>query len=52
MLIAANFSTEEPIINLPYEVTKDLTPKAYKRFCTIKNELLTLPAYGYFLGDK
>ena len=52
MLIAANFSTEEQSINLPYKVTKDLTPKAYKRFCTIKNELLTLPAYGYFLGDK
>ena len=52
MLIAANFSTEEQIINLPYKVKKTLTPKSYKRFCTLKNELLTLPAYGYFLGDK
>ena len=52
MLIAANFSAEEQSINLPYKVTKDLTPKAYKFFCTIKNELLTLPAFGYFIGDK
>ncbi|MEC8940851.1 MAG: alpha-amylase family glycosyl hydrolase [SAR324 cluster bacterium] len=52
MLIAANFSTEEQSINLPYKVTKDLTPKAFKRFCTLKNELLTSPACGYFLGEK
>ena len=52
MLIAANFSTEEQSINLPYKVTKDHTPKALKRFCTIKNELLTSPAGGYFLGEK
>jgi alpha-glucosidase len=52
MLIAANFSTEEQSINLPYKVTKDHTPKAFKRFCTLKNELLTSPACGYFLGEK
>ncbi len=52
MLIAVNFSTEEQSINLPYKVTKDHTPKALKRFCTIKNELLTSPAGGYFLGEK
>jgi len=52
MLIAANFSTEEQSINLPYKVTKDRTPKAFKRFCTLKNELLTSPACGYFLGEK
>ena len=52
MLIAANFSAEEQSINLPYKVTKDFTPKVYKRFCTIKNEILTLPAFGYFIGDK
>ena len=52
MLIAANFSTEEQSINLPYKVTKDHTPKAFKRFCTLKNELLTSPAGGYFLGEK
>ena len=52
MLIAANFSAEEQSINLPYKVKKTLTPKAYKRFCTLKNGLLTLPAFGYFLGDK
>ncbi len=52
MLIAANFSTEEQSINLPYKVTKDHTPKALKRFCTLKNELLTSPACGYFLGEK
>ena len=52
MLIAANFSTEEQSINLPYKVTKDHTPKAFKRFCTLKNELLTSPACSYFLGEK
>jgi glycosidase len=52
MLIAANFSTEEQRINLPYKVTMDHTPKAFKRFCTLKNELLTSPACGYFLGEK
>ena len=52
MLIAANFSAEEQSINLPYKVTKDHTPKAFKRFCTLKNELLTSPACGYFLGEK
>ncbi len=52
MLIAANFSTEEQSINLPYKVTKDHTPKAFKRFCTLNNELLTSPACGYFLGEK
>ena len=52
MLIAANFSTEEQSINLPYKLTKDHTPKAFKRFCTLKNELLTSPACGYFLGEK
>ena len=52
MLIAADFSAEEQSINLPYKVTKDFTPKAYKRFCTIKNEILTLPAFDYFIGDK
>ena len=52
MLIAANFSTEEQSINLPYKVTKDHTPKAFKRFCTLKNELLTSPACGYFIGEK
>ena len=52
MLIAANFSTEEQSINLPYKVTKDHTPKAFQRFCTLKNELLTSPACGYFLGEK
>ena len=52
MLIAANFSTEEQSINLPYKVTKDHTPKAFKRFCTLKNELLASPACGYFLGEK
>ena len=52
MLIAANFSTEEQSINLPYKVTKDHTPKAFKRFCTLKNEFLTSPACGYFLGEK
>ena len=52
MLIAANFSTEEQSINLPYKVTKDHTPKAFKRFCTLKNELFTSPACGYFLGEK
>ena len=52
MLIAANFSTEEQSINFPYKVTKDHTPKAFKRFCTLKNELLTSPACSYFLGEK
>ena len=52
MLIAANFSTEEQSINLPYKVTKDHTPKAFKRFCTLKNEILTSPACSYFLGEK
>jgi len=52
MLIAANFSTEEQSINLPYKVTKDHTPKAFKHFCTLKNELLTSPVCGYFLGEK
>ena len=52
MLIAANFSTEEQSINLPYKLTKDHTPKAFKRFCTLKNELLTSPACSYFLGEK
>ena len=52
MLIAANFSTEEQSINLPYKLTKDHTPKAFKRFCTLKNEFLTSPACGYFLGEK
>ncbi len=52
MLIVANFSTEEQSINFPYKVTKDHTPKAFKRFCTLKNELLTSPACGYFLGEK
>jgi len=49
MLIAANFSTEEQSINLPYKVTKDHTPKAFKRFCTLKNELYTSPAAVIFL---
>ena len=52
MLIAANFSTEEQSINLPYKLTKDHTPKAFKRFSTLKNELLTSPACSYFLGEK
>jgi len=52
MLIAANFSTEEQSINLPYKLIKDHTPKAFKRFSTLKNELLTFPACGYFLGEK
>ena len=52
MLIAANFSTEEQSINLPYKVTKDHTPKAFKRFCTLKNELLTSPACSYFLLES
>ena len=52
MLIAANFSIEEQSINLPYKVTKDHTPKAFKRFCTLKNELLTSPACGYFIGEN
>ena len=52
MLIADNFSTEDQCINLPYKVTKDHTHKAFKRFCTLKNELLTSPAFGYFLGEK
>jgi len=52
MLIEANFSTEEQSINLPYKVTKDHTPKAFKRFSTLKNELLTSPACSYFLGEK
>ena len=52
MLIAANFSTEEQSINLPYKLTKDHTPKAFKRFCTLKNELLTSPACGYFIGEN
>ena len=52
MLIAANFSTEEQSINFPYKVTKDHTPKAFKRFCTLKNELLTSPACGYFIGEN
>ena len=52
MLIAANFSTEEQSINFPYKVTKDHTPKAFKRFCTLKNDLLTSPACSYFLGEK
>ncbi|MDC0154708.1 hypothetical protein OAI91_00575 [bacterium] len=52
MLIVANFSTEKQSVNLLYKVTKDHTPKAYKRFCTLKNERLTTPACVYFLGEK
>ena len=50
LLIAANFSTENHSIKLPLKVEENLTPQALKHSGSIKNERLSLPACGYFLG--
>lgn len=50
MLIAANFSAEEQIINLPSKVVKELTPTTLKRRCSLSGDKLNLPGCGYFLG--
>ena len=52
VLIAANFSTEEKIIELPSGINYDLTPKTLKRRCSLNNLQLSLPACGFFLGQK
>jgi alpha-glucosidase len=52
VLIAANFSTEDKIIEFPAEINTDLTPKTLKRRCTLNDLHLSLPACGYFLGQK
>ena len=52
VLIAANFSTEDKIIEFPAEINTDLTPKTLKRRCTLNDLQLSLPACGYFLGQK
>ena len=52
MLIAANFSPENQIIALPSGIKFDLTPKTLKKRCTLNDLKLSLPACGYFLGEK
>ena len=52
LLIAANFSTEEKIIEFSSEINTDLTPKTLKRRCTLNDLQISLPACGYFLGQK
>jgi len=52
VLIAANFSPEDKIIKFPAEINTDLTPKTLKRRCTLNDLQLSLPACGYFLGQK
>ena len=52
MLIAANFSPENQIIALPSGIKFDLTPKTLKHRCTLNDLQLSLPACGYFLGEK
>ena len=52
MIIAANFTLENQIIALPSGIKFDLTPKTLKKRCTLNDLKLSLPAYGYFLGEK
>jgi len=52
LIIAANFSPEENTINLPIKVIKDKSPKSLKNNCSLKINKLTLPGYGYFIGEK
>ena len=52
MLIAANFSSEAQIIEFNSVIKNDLTPKPLKRKCTLNDLQLSLPACGYFLGEK
>ncbi|MDP6431580.1 MAG: alpha-amylase family glycosyl hydrolase [SAR324 cluster bacterium] len=52
VLIAANFSTETQIIEFTSGIKIDLTPKSLKGKCTLNNLQLSLPACGYFLGEK
>ena len=52
MLIAANFSPDNQIIALPSGIKFDLTPKTLKKRCTLNDLKLSLPACGYFLGEK
>ena len=52
VLIAANFSTEAQIIEFTSGIKIDLTPKSLKGKCTLNNLQLSLPACGYFLGEK
>jgi alpha-glucosidase len=52
LLIAANFSTENKIIEFSSKINTDLTPKTLKRRCTVNDLQLSLPACGYFLGQK
>jgi len=52
LLIAANFSTKEQIIEFPSGIRTDITPKTLKRKCSLNNLKLSLPACGYFVGEK
>ena len=52
LLIAANFSTKEQIIEFPTGIKYDLTPNTLKRRCKLNNLQLLLPASGFFLGEK
>ena len=52
LLIAANFSIEEKKIEFPSKINIDLTPKNLKRRCALSDLQLSLPACGYFLGQK
>ena len=52
VLIAANFSTEAQIIEFTSGIKIDLTPNSLKGRCTLNNLQLSLPACGYFLGEK
>ena len=52
LLIAANFSNKEKIIQFSSEINIDLSPKKLKRRCSLNDHQLSLPACGYFLGQK
>ena len=52
LLIAANFSTKEQIIEFSSGIKTDLTPKTLKRKCSLNNLQLSLPASGYFVREK
>ena len=52
MLIAANFSSEAQIIEFNSVIKTDLTPEPLIRKCTLNDLQLSLPACGYFLGEK